>query len=71
MAGLTGTVEKLKSGRISAGYIRDAWNRLTIVGRRFAGATLELVVTGAKQAITELVKTQGGELLRLLLHLFR
>jgi hypothetical protein len=68
--GLTGTVDKLKSGTISAGYIRDAWNKLTMAGRRFAGATLEVVITGAKQAIIEIVKTQGGDLLRALLNLF-
>ncbi len=68
--GLEGTVKKLESGTVSAGYIRDAWTRLNMVGRRFAGASLELVITGAKQAIIEMVKSQGGELLRALLHLF-
>jgi hypothetical protein len=70
VGGLTGTVEKLKTGSISAGYLRDAWNKLTIVSRRFAGAALELVSSGAQQAIIELVKSQGGELLRSLLNLF-
>jgi hypothetical protein len=68
--GLEGAVKKLESGTISVGYIRDAWARLAIVSRRFAGGTLELVITGAKQAIVEMVKSQGGELLRLLMHLF-
>lgn len=70
VTGLEETVEKLKSGTISGGYLRDAWVRLAMVGRRFAGASLELVVNGAKQAIVEFVKSQGGELLRALLHLF-
>ncbi|MET4242749.1 hypothetical protein [Bradyrhizobium sp. RT10b] len=68
--GLTRSVDKLKSGTISAGLLRDAWNRLTLVSKRFAGAALELVITGAKQGIIEFVKSQGGELLRNLLHLF-
>jgi hypothetical protein len=68
--GLSRSVDKLTSGTISAGYVRDAWNRLALVSRRFSGAAMELVLTGAKQAIIEFVKSQGGELLRNLLHLF-
>lgn len=70
LEGLSRSVDKLKSGTISAGYIRDAWTRLTLVSKRFAGAALELVSTGAKQAIIDFVKSQGGELLRNLMHLF-
>jgi hypothetical protein len=68
--GLSRSVDKLKSGTISAGYIRDALNKLTLVSKRFAGAALALVSTGAKQAIIDFVKSQGGELLRNLMHLF-
>jgi hypothetical protein len=64
--GLQTTVSKLQTGSIAAGYIKDAWEKLTIVGRRFSGAALELVALGAKQAIIDFVKQQGGELLRAL-----
>lgn len=69
--GLKTTVEKLESGTVSAGYLRDAWQRLQIVGRRFAGAALDTVIAGAKQALAEFIKAQGGELLRNLLRLLQ
>jgi hypothetical protein len=64
--GLSKTVERLRTHTIAAGYIRDTWAKLTLVARRFKGAALEAAAIGAKQALADFVKHQGGDLLRTL-----
>lgn len=64
LTGLQRAVENLETASVVPGYLRDAFIKLSMVGRRFAGATLELVTAGAKQAIIDFVKQKGGALLR-------
>jgi len=63
-------VAGIESGSVSAGLLRDTWNRLNTVGRRFAGNAIGIVVEGAKQALIALVKSEGSALLQALINLF-
>jgi len=66
VGGLKQTVEKLKGDTIAPGFLRDALSKLTLVANRFKGAALEAVALGAREAIVEFVKQQGGTLLKAL-----
>lgn len=69
LGGLSEAVKNLETGSVVPGYLRDAWAKLVLLGRRVRGGSLELVVTGAKQAIIEFVKQKGGALLRAMIDL--
>jgi hypothetical protein len=71
LQGLSSTVEKFESCTISAGYVRLALDRLSILGRRFAGSAKEALFTGAKVALVEFAKKHFGQILNYLWqHLF-
>jgi len=66
LEGLTGVLGKLKSPSISAGYVKLAMDRLSILGRRFAGSVREATIIGARTAIIDFAKRHFGEALNYL-----
>lgn len=62
--GITRASESVKSGRTTAGVLKEAFTKITLALNRFQGAIIEASLTGAKQALIDFVKTQGGEILR-------
>lgn len=70
VGGLDKGIEKLESGIITPGIIRATFERLKTVGRRFAGSSKEITITGARQALIEFVKKHMSELLAYVWTLF-
>lgn len=64
--GLSSAVEKFETRAVSAGYVRVALDRLSILGRRFAGSAKEALFTGAKAALIEFAKKHFGQILNYL-----
>jgi hypothetical protein len=66
LEGLDSTVKKFKEGSVSARYVRVALERLSLLGKRFAGSAKELSITAAKTALMEFAKKHFGDLLNYL-----
>jgi hypothetical protein len=63
LEGLQGTLNKLKSSSISAGYVRIAIERLGTLSRRFAGTIKDGTIAAAKTALIEFAKKHFGDAL--------
>jgi hypothetical protein len=61
LEGLSGALEKFKSPAVSAGWVRVAFERLKIAGRRFGGTLKEATIKGAQAALVDFVKRHMGE----------
>ncbi|RXG91998.1 hypothetical protein EAS61_23960 [Bradyrhizobium zhanjiangense] len=61
--GLQGTLDKFASQSISAGYIQASFERLRMLGRRFAGTVRETTIATAKAALMEFGKKHFGQVL--------
>ncbi|WP_315735372.1 MULTISPECIES: hypothetical protein [unclassified Bradyrhizobium] len=70
LEGLQGTLNKLRSRIVSAGYVKIALERLGMLGKRFAGTIKEGTIAAARAALIDFAKAHFGDALNYVWKIF-